>query len=205
MERVRHPIYSNSGEIKSDYRPKKGINIGRHCVNGYSITAAPTKSVTHVSFWWCAYRAQSNVGKLAPWPVAWVIGCVKFCVRGYEVPSEPSELSRTPRCFRRKQGLLLMHPKWVDILPCRCSESPSAPWIVASLPVHITIDGQQFQVQLQSTAVVLTSVRIVSSAFKYSCRLLHYSSQLQDLTIPGFWSYNFHTLPIAPSGKYAVW
>jgi len=32
------------------YWPKKGINIARHCVNGYSITPAPAKSVTHVSF-----------------------------------------------------------------------------------------------------------------------------------------------------------
>ena len=32
------------------YRPKKGINITRRCVNGYSITAAPAKSVTHMSF-----------------------------------------------------------------------------------------------------------------------------------------------------------
>ena len=37
------------------YRPKKGINIARHCVNGYSITAAPVTSVTHLSFWWCVY------------------------------------------------------------------------------------------------------------------------------------------------------
>jgi len=32
------------------YRPKKGINIARCCVNSYSITAAPAKSVTHMSF-----------------------------------------------------------------------------------------------------------------------------------------------------------
>jgi len=32
------------------YRPKKGINITRRCVNGYSITAVPAKSVTHMSF-----------------------------------------------------------------------------------------------------------------------------------------------------------
>jgi len=32
------------------YWPKKGINIARRCVNGYSITAAPVKSVTHVLF-----------------------------------------------------------------------------------------------------------------------------------------------------------
>jgi hypothetical protein len=32
------------------FRPKKGINIARHCVNGYCITATPAKSVTYVSF-----------------------------------------------------------------------------------------------------------------------------------------------------------
>jgi len=47
------------------YRPEKGINIARHCVNSYRITAAPANSVTHVSFWWCVYRAHSNVGKYA--------------------------------------------------------------------------------------------------------------------------------------------
>jgi len=31
-------------------RPKKGIHIARRCVNCYSITAAPAKSVTHMSF-----------------------------------------------------------------------------------------------------------------------------------------------------------
>jgi len=51
MGRVRHPIYySNSGEVKCSYRPKKGINIARRCVNGYSITGALAKSVTHVAF-----------------------------------------------------------------------------------------------------------------------------------------------------------
>jgi hypothetical protein len=47
------------------YRPKKGINIAKCCVNGSSITAAPAKSVTQVSFWWCVYQAQSNGGKYA--------------------------------------------------------------------------------------------------------------------------------------------
>jgi hypothetical protein len=32
------------------YWPQIGINITRCWVNGYSITAAPAKSVTHVSF-----------------------------------------------------------------------------------------------------------------------------------------------------------
>jgi len=32
------------------YRLKKGINNARHCVNGFSITAAPAKSVTHMLF-----------------------------------------------------------------------------------------------------------------------------------------------------------
>jgi hypothetical protein len=51
MGRVLHPINdSNSGEVKCAYRPKKGINIARRFVNGYSITAAPAKSVIHMSF-----------------------------------------------------------------------------------------------------------------------------------------------------------
>jgi len=41
-------------------------------------------------------------------PVAWAMGSVQFSVRVYEVPSEPSEPSGTPRCFRRKLGSLLM-------------------------------------------------------------------------------------------------
>jgi hypothetical protein len=32
------------------YLQKTGINIARGCAQGYSITAAPVKSVTHVSF-----------------------------------------------------------------------------------------------------------------------------------------------------------
>jgi hypothetical protein len=31
------------------YRQKKGINIVRRCGNGYTITAATAKSITHVS------------------------------------------------------------------------------------------------------------------------------------------------------------
>ena len=50
MRRVQHLINSNSGELQSGYRPKHGMNIARHPVNSYSITAAPEKSVTHVSF-----------------------------------------------------------------------------------------------------------------------------------------------------------
>jgi len=108
MRRVRHPIYSNSGEVKCSNRPKKGINIARHCVNGYSITAAPVKSVIHVSFWWCVYQAYSNGGEYATRPVSWATGSGYFSIRGYEVPSEPSEPSGTPGCVRRKLGLLLM-------------------------------------------------------------------------------------------------
>ena len=43
----------------------EGINIARRCVNGYSITAAPMQSVTHMSFGWCVYQAQSNGGEYA--------------------------------------------------------------------------------------------------------------------------------------------
>jgi len=53
MGQVPHLIYSNSGGVKCGYRPKKGINIARLWVNSYSITPAPAKSVTHMSFWWC--------------------------------------------------------------------------------------------------------------------------------------------------------
>jgi hypothetical protein len=114
MGRVRHPIYySNSGEVKCSYRPKKGINIARYCVNGYSITAAHANSLTHVSFCWWVYRAHSNGGEYATRPVAWATGSVKFSVRGYEVPSEPSEPSGTPGCFRLKLGLLLMSSSFV--------------------------------------------------------------------------------------------
>jgi len=108
MGRVRHPIYGNSGEVKCGYQPKKGINIARRCVNGYSITAAPAKSVTHVLFWWCVNWAHSDGGEYATRPVAWATGRVRFSVKGYEVPSEPSEPSGTAGCFRRNLGLLLM-------------------------------------------------------------------------------------------------
>jgi len=47
------------------YWVRKGINIARRCVNGKSITAAPAKSVTHMSFCWCVYQAHSNGGKYA--------------------------------------------------------------------------------------------------------------------------------------------
>ena len=50
MGKVRHPIYSNSGDVNSGTRPEKGINIARRCINGYSITAAPANSVPHVVF-----------------------------------------------------------------------------------------------------------------------------------------------------------
>jgi len=76
MGRVRHPIYCNSGDVKCGDRPKKGINIARRCVNGYSRTAAPPKSVTHMSFWWCVYQAQRNVGEYATRPMAWATGSV---------------------------------------------------------------------------------------------------------------------------------
>jgi len=105
---VCHPIYIYSEEVKCCYWPKKGINIARRCVNGYSITAAPAKSVTHVMLWWCGYQLQSNGGKYATWPVAWVTGSMTLSVRGYELRPEQSDPSGTPGCFRRKLGLLLM-------------------------------------------------------------------------------------------------
>ena len=42
------------------YWQKKGKNIARCCVNGYSITAAPAKNVTHMLFRWCVYHEHSN-------------------------------------------------------------------------------------------------------------------------------------------------
>jgi hypothetical protein len=48
--RVWHPINSNSGEVKSGTWPVKGINNAKHWVNGYNVSGAPAKSVTHVSF-----------------------------------------------------------------------------------------------------------------------------------------------------------
>jgi hypothetical protein len=50
MGQVWHPIYGNIGEVECGYQPKKGINVVRDCANGFSITAAPAKDVTHVSF-----------------------------------------------------------------------------------------------------------------------------------------------------------
>jgi hypothetical protein len=41
----------NINEIAaSGYRPEKGINIARHGVNSYCLTATPAKSETYVSF-----------------------------------------------------------------------------------------------------------------------------------------------------------
>jgi len=53
-------------------------------------------------------RRRSQVLSYATRPVAWAMGSVYFSVRGYEVPSQPSEPSGTPGCFRRKLELLLM-------------------------------------------------------------------------------------------------
>jgi len=41
-------------------------------------------------------------------PIAWATGSMLFSVRGYMVPSELSEPSGRPGCFRWKLGLLLM-------------------------------------------------------------------------------------------------
>jgi len=110
MGKVRHPIYSNSREAECGTWPEKGVNIGRHCVDSYSITAAPARSITHMSFWSCIYVtsfwAQSKGDMHAT-------GSMCFSVRGQEVLSEVSEPTRTPRCLSRKVGLLLMklrHP-----------------------------------------------------------------------------------------------
>jgi len=45
-------------------------------------------------------------------PVAFATGSVYFSVGGYDVPSELSEPSGTPRCFWRILGSLLMQLRW---------------------------------------------------------------------------------------------
>jgi hypothetical protein len=109
---VWNPIYSNCGQVKCGHQPKKGINIPSHCGNQYSITGAPVRSVTHVLFWWCIYvttfRLESNGGKYATRHMAWATGSPEICVRGFDVPSETSELSRTTACFKWQLRLLLM-------------------------------------------------------------------------------------------------
>jgi hypothetical protein len=69
--RLRHPIQSNSGEVKCGTWREQRIHIARCCFNRCSISAATAKSVTHVSFWWCGYvttsHAQSKGGM-------WVMG-----------------------------------------------------------------------------------------------------------------------------------
>jgi hypothetical protein len=44
-------------------------------------------------------RAQGKGGIYATRPVIWATESMEFSVRGYEVPSELSEPSRTPGCF----------------------------------------------------------------------------------------------------------
>jgi len=41
---------NKNDSVACGYRQKKGINIARHCVDGYCMTAAPAKRGTHVSF-----------------------------------------------------------------------------------------------------------------------------------------------------------
>jgi len=72
--------------VACGYRLKKGINISRRCVNGYSITAAPANSVTHVSFRWCVYQRHCDGGKCEEQPVVWATGSVEVSVGGYPVP-----------------------------------------------------------------------------------------------------------------------
>jgi hypothetical protein len=48
--RVWHPIHSKTGEVGCSTPLEKGINIVTPCVDGYSISAAPAKGITHVSF-----------------------------------------------------------------------------------------------------------------------------------------------------------
>ena len=46
------------------------------------------------------------------------MGSVYFSVRGYEVPSEPSEPTGTPGCFWRQLGLLLIDSILIFSSPC---------------------------------------------------------------------------------------
>jgi len=97
------PKLDINDSVACGYRLEKSINFPRGCVNGYIITAAPAKIVTHISFSWCVYvtafQAQSNGSKYATRHIAWAKGSVQISIRGYEVPSEPSEQSGTPGCF----------------------------------------------------------------------------------------------------------
>jgi hypothetical protein len=96
-----------NGSASCGYQPKKGIVIATRCVNGYRINTAPAKSITHSSLRWCVYVTALSVqctGGNNP------VGRVSFSVRGYEVPTEPSESSGTPVCFLRIVWLCLIHP-----------------------------------------------------------------------------------------------
>lgn len=54
-------------------------------------------------------RARSNGGTYGTRPITWGKGSGELSFSLYEVHSELSELSRTPRCFKLKPGLLLMN------------------------------------------------------------------------------------------------
>ena len=49
-----------SREVKCGTWLEKGINSARCCINGYSMTRAPAKSVTHVPFRQCVYVTTSR-------------------------------------------------------------------------------------------------------------------------------------------------
>jgi hypothetical protein len=76
-------------------------------------------------------RWRSHVLCYATWPVAWATGSVLFSVRGYEVPSEPSEPSGTPACLRRKPGLSLIYMNSTEQLPQDHYGYIMAKWMVS--------------------------------------------------------------------------
>ena len=93
----------------------------------------------------CTWRPLHQSSKLGP--IARGTGSVKFSVRGYEVPSEPSELSGTPRWFWRKLQFSLMLIDTIriclpeqsrvlwrsDVLSRRASFNPR---LLANLTIH---------------------------------------------------------------------
>jgi len=100
MRFVWHLIDINRGEITCGTWPEKGIHIGRCCIHSYSITEAPAKLATHVSFWWCikitTISAESTGDTYPICPMARVTEIMYFSVNQYENPLELSEPTGTP-------------------------------------------------------------------------------------------------------------
>jgi len=87
----------------------------KHCqalCEGLQHNCSPCKEcnicVVHMVRYITTLLPWSEGGTYAMRPVAWVTESVEFSVRGYEVPSEQSEPSKTSGCSWRKLALLLM-------------------------------------------------------------------------------------------------